>query len=75
MALWHGAVIREQRTLINALKQQNEIMKDVLKYQGFHDLETMFQDCPLPYEEDLGTPLGYNAPNIPRKINKNVDNG
>ena len=33
-----------------------------------HDVEKIFYDCPLPYEEDLTTLGGYNAPNNPKKI-------
>jgi len=48
--------------------KQNKIMKDILRYQGMHDVEKILYDCPLPYDEELSTPLGYNAPNIPKKI-------
>ena len=57
-------------TLIDILTKQNKIMKDILRYQGMHDVEKIFYDCPLPYKEDLSTPGGYNAPNIPKKIIK-----
>ena len=55
-------------TLVDILTKQNKIMKDILRYQGMHDVEKILYDCPLPYDEELSTPLGYNAPNIPKKI-------
>ena len=55
-------------TLVDILTKQNKIMKDILRYQGMHDVEKIFYDCPLPYEEDLTTLGGYNAPNDPKKI-------
>ena len=65
-----GTVRPEQqlRTLVDILTKQNKIMKDILRYQGMHDVEKILYDCPLPYDEELSTPLGYNAPNIPKKI-------
>ena len=55
-------------TLVDILTKQNKIMKDILRQQGMHDVEKIFYDCPLPYEEDLSTQGGYNAPNDPKKI-------
>jgi len=56
------------RTLVDILTKQNKIMKDILRHQGMLDVEKIFYDCPLPYDEDLSTPGGYNAPNDPVKI-------
>lgn len=56
------------RSLVDILTKQNKIMKDILRYQGVNDLKKLFVDCPLPYDEDLSTPGGYNAPNDPKKI-------
>ena len=60
--------IEQLRSLVDILTKQNKIMKDILRQQGMHDVESMFYDCPLPYKEDLSTPGGYNAPNNPKKI-------
>jgi hypothetical protein len=57
-------------SLVDILTKQNKIMKDILRQQGMHDVEKIFYDCPLPYEEDLSTQAGYNAPNDPKKIIK-----
>ena len=62
------AQIEQLRSLVEILTKQNKIMKDILRYQGVHDLEKIFYDCPLPYDEDLSTPGGYNAPSNPKKI-------
>ena len=63
-----GSELEQLRSLVEILTKQNKIMKDILRQQGMHDVEKIFYDCPLPYEEDLSTPGGYNAPNNPRKI-------
>ena len=63
-----GKTSEDLCTLVDILTKQNKIMKDILRYQGVHDLEKIFYDCPLPYDEDLSTPGGYNAPSNPKKI-------
>ena len=42
MELWHGAMIRNQRILINELKEENRVMKETLVKCGFGGIDELF---------------------------------
>ena len=42
MELWHGAMIRNQRILINELKEENRIMRETLVKCGFGGIDELF---------------------------------